>query len=115
MDFSGFGGFTQGGYSPSQPASQPAQASMTPSPKKSPTEKPEAHGVLPLTIKAYREHMDSCEKDTISIYGLPAAKVVMVGVVKSCEVKPTNMTVLVDDSTGLVYGRTSRAPAKKCR
>jgi hypothetical protein len=94
----------QGGYSPTQPSSQSAQA-VTPSPKKTPTDKPEAHGVLPVTNKAYSEHMDSCEKDTISMYGLPATKVVMVGVVKSCEVKATNITVTVDDTTGLVYAQ----------
>jgi len=102
MDFSSFGSFT-GGYSP---ASQPAPASsMTPSPKKTPTEKPEKHGVLPLTIKAYREHLESCEKDTITIYGLPAEKVVLVGVVKGCEVKPTKTTIVIDDNTGLVHAQ----------
>jgi hypothetical protein len=104
MDSSMFTGFT-GGYSPSQPSSQSAQASMTPSPKKTSTEKPESHGVLPVTVKAYREHMESCEKDTITIYDLPAAKVVLVGVVKSCDVKPTNHSVLLDDQSGLIYAQ----------
>lgn len=107
MDFSGFSqGFTQqGGYSPSQPSTQQQTGSMTPSPKKPSGDKPEAHGVLPVTIKAYRENMDSCEKDTITMYGLPASKVVIVGVVKSCEVKPTNHSVLVDDNSGLVHAQ----------
>jgi hypothetical protein len=78
---------------------------MTPSPKKTSTEKPEAHGVLPVTNKAFREHMDSCEKDTITMYGLPAAKVVIVGTVKSCDVKPTNHSILIDDNTGLVHAQ----------
>jgi hypothetical protein len=107
MDFSSSqfnSGFT-GGYSPSQPSSQPVQASMTPSPKKTSTDKPESHGVLPVTVKAYREHMESCEKDTIMIYDLPAAKVVIVGVVKSCDVKPTNHSVLIDDQSGLIYAQ----------
>jgi len=100
------GGFSGGYPSPSQPLSQPAQTqSMTPSPKKSSADKPEAHGVLPVTIKAYREHMDSVEKDTITMYGLPATKVVVVGVVKSCEVKPTNHSYLIDDNSGLVYAQ----------
>jgi hypothetical protein len=105
MDFSTLNGesFNAGGYSPTQPgASQPTQSFMTPSPKKSSSEKPEAHGVLPVTIKAYREHMDSCEKDTVTIFGLPAAKVVVVGVVKSCDIKATSSTFVVDDNTGLV-------------
>jgi hypothetical protein len=105
MDTFTFSGGFQGGYSPSQPSSQPAQTSMTPSPKKSTTEKPEAHGVLPVTAKAYREHMDSIEKDNITMYGLPAAKVVIVGVVKSCDMKPTNLTVVVDDNTGSIHAQ----------
>merc|ERR1719159_1246713 len=106
MDFSSLNGpFSGGGYSPSQPSSQPAQTSMTPSPKKPSGDKPEAHGVLPVTIKGYRDHMDSCEKDTIAMYGLPAAKVVIVGVVKSCDAKPTNHSVLVDDNSGLIYAQ----------
>jgi len=113
MDFS-FGSSFTGGYSPSQPLSQPAaSASMTPSPKKPSTDKPEAHGVLPVTAKAYIEHMESCEKDTITMYGLPAYKVVLVGIVKSCEEKPTNINVLIDDQTGLVYAQnfqTNRKP-----
>ena len=59
--------------------------------------------VLPVTAKAYREHMDSIEKDNITMYGLPAAKVVIVGVVKSCDMKPTNLTVVVDDNTGSLF------------
>ena len=35
--------------------------------------------VLPVTAKAYREHMDSIEKDNITMYGLPAAKVSSIG------------------------------------
>jgi hypothetical protein len=86
---------------------------MTPSPKKSTTDKPEAHGVLPVTVKAYREHMESCEKDTITIFGLPATKVVIVGEVKSCDVKPTNHSVVLDDQTGLIHAQNFQTNRKE--
>jgi hypothetical protein len=81
------------GKTPATPASQ--------TPKKA-LESREEHGVLPVTAKLLADNVAALSKTSITLYGLPANRVVMVGKVESAEESGTHSAYTVDDETGSV-------------
>jgi len=73
---------------------------QTPSPKKEAPAR-DAHGVLPVAIKTLLAAAAQCEQgDDFRIFGLPASKVIVCGVVEEAENLPANKLYRVKDMTG---------------
>jgi RPA family protein len=79
--------------SPSTPATQ--------TPKKA-LESKDEHGVLPVTAKLLSDNAASFSKSSITLYGMPAARVAVVGKVESADETGTHAMYTVNDETGSV-------------
>lgn len=86
------------GLSPGAPP--PLSQTLTPSPKKA-TEASDEHGVLPVTARLLLDNTASVQKNNkISLYGLPAARVVVLGKVEAANENGTHALYTVNDETG---------------
>lgn len=85
-----------------------SQGATTPSPKKSPggdkSQQREAHGVLPLTMQMYLQATSTSysEGGPLTVYGLAAPKVSLVGWVEKAEELNSHSEYVVHDRTGTV-------------
>jgi hypothetical protein len=87
----------------STPLSQPAPMSQTqtPSPKKA-AEPLEEHGVLPVTARLLAENAATVQSNKVSLYGLPAGRVVVLGKVVTADENGTHALYTLNDETGTV-------------
>lgn len=84
--------FSQMSFS-SSPATQTPKKALDPR---------EEHGVLPVTASLLADAAGSYEKTKVTLYGLPAGRVVVVGKVEAADATGTHSLYTVNDETGSV-------------